>query len=61
MFAVDVVAGKAHQVTAGNSTLTAAPGGDDSVIYDPGTPGQCNDELIVYKEDAVRPIYLIRY
>jgi len=57
-----VVVGNPKTLTQDQSTLTEPPAGFDSVIGNPGTAGSVSeDELIVYTNDAVRPIYLVMY
>jgi len=55
-----VVAGKEYRTTANKSTLLKPPSGYDSVLGEVG--GRLNyDELVVYKNDAIRPSYLVMY
>ncbi|CCM01087.1 uncharacterized protein FIBRA_03135 [Fibroporia radiculosa] len=56
----DVVLGKAKKLFTGDTSLTAPPQGYDSVIGEPG--GDLNyDESIVYKNEAICPLFLIIY
>ncbi|RIB17971.1 hypothetical protein C2G38_2131873 [Gigaspora rosea] len=57
-----VVVGKGHPLTVDNMTLTAPPMGYDSVLGEPSTTGNLNyDEVVVYREEASIPQYLIVY
>lgn len=54
----EVIMGKAIKLTQEDQSLTEAPQGYDSVVGEPG--GVLNyDESIVYKNEAIRPLYLI--
>ncbi|KAH9932380.1 ADP-ribosylation [Fomitopsis serialis] len=56
----DVVLGKTKKLTTNNSGLTEPPQGYDSVVGEPG--GVLNyDEAVVYKNEAIRPLFLIIY
>jgi len=56
----DVVMGKTVKLTVSDPNLTQPPDGHDSVVGEPG--GDLNyDESIVYRNDAIRPMYLIIY
>ncbi|KAH9830115.1 uncharacterized protein C8Q71DRAFT_862706 [Rhodofomes roseus] len=60
MLLSDVVMGKAVKMTTGDEDLTAPPTGYDSVVGEPG--GDLNyDEAIVYKNEAIRPLFLVIY
>lgn len=55
-----VVVGKGYKILHDNPSMSAPPAGYDSVLAEVG--GSLNyDELIVYKNDAVRPSYLVMY
>jgi len=56
MFLNRVVVGKGHILTATQSSLKAPPAGHDSVIAN-----LTNDELIVYRNDAIRTSWLLIY
>ncbi|CAG8481935.1 15687_t:CDS:2 [Cetraspora pellucida] len=57
-----VVVGKGHPLTVDNMTLTAPPPGYDSVLGEPSQTGNLNyDEVVVYREEASIPQYLIVY
>ncbi|KAG5720521.1 hypothetical protein E4T56_gene2590 [Termitomyces sp. T112] len=60
MFLSYVVVGKGHKLTKDQTNLTSAPAGYDSVL---GEVGQNlnYDECIVYRDDAIRPAYLVIY
>jgi len=60
MLVVSVVAGRAYQATSTDSSLTAAPSGYDCVVGSVASMGGM-DELIVYKEEAVLPKYIVIY
>jgi len=61
-FLTKVVVGKAKKYTTDRPDLSEPPAGFHSVIGEPDTFGTLNyDELIVYREDAVIPAYLIVY
>ncbi|CAL1710597.1 unnamed protein product [Somion occarium] len=56
----DVVLGKTKKLTTSDPNLTKPPNGYDSVVGEPG--GDLNyDECIVYRNDAIRPIFLVIY
>ncbi|KZT01037.1 ADP-ribosylation [Laetiporus sulphureus 93-53] len=56
----DVVLGKTIKLTTGNTSLREPPRGYDSVVGEPG--GDLNyDESIVYKNEAIRPLFLVIY
>ncbi|KAI0688516.1 hypothetical protein BC835DRAFT_308186 [Cytidiella melzeri] len=56
----DVVLGNVKRLYANDPKLTQPPAGFDSVI---GEPGNClnYDEAIVYKNKAIRPLFLVVY
>jgi len=55
-----VVVGKGYKTVRDNRTLTRPPPGYDSVLAETG--GTLNyDELVVYRNEAIRPSYLIMY
>ncbi|GBE87733.1 hypothetical protein SCP_1104100 [Sparassis crispa] len=55
-----VVMGKAIKLQMGDQRLTKPPQGYDSVVGEPG--GDLNyDESIVYKNEAIRPLFLVVY
>ncbi|TFY50765.1 hypothetical protein EVJ58_g10898 [Rhodofomes roseus] len=54
----DVVMGKVIKMTTDNPTLTAPPAGYDSVVGEPGRSLNY-DEAIVYKNEAIRPLFLV--
>ncbi|GJE95775.1 PARP catalytic domain-containing protein [Phanerochaete sordida] len=54
----EVIMGKVCKMTTNSSGLTQAPAGYDSVVGEPGT-GLSHDEAIVYKNEAIRPLYLV--
>ncbi|KAI0715553.1 ADP-ribosylation [Fomitopsis betulina] len=60
MLLSDVILGKAIKMKTDNAGLKEAPAGYDSVI---GEPGQAlnYDEAIVYKNEAIRPLFLVIY
>jgi len=55
-----VVVGKGYKLLKTSMALTAPPAGYDSVL---GETGQSlkHDEVIVYKNDAIRPAYVVVY
>ncbi|PCH44628.1 ADP-ribosylation [Wolfiporia cocos MD-104 SS10] len=56
----DVVLGKTKKEYTDQPNYTEAPAGYDSVIGEPG--GDLNyDESIVYKNEAIRPLFLVIY
>ncbi|KAI0794920.1 hypothetical protein C8Q75DRAFT_748043 [Abortiporus biennis] len=56
----DVVVGKTKKLTVSDPSLIEPPAGFDSVTGEPG--GDLNyDECIVYKNDAIRPLFLVVY
>jgi len=58
----DVVMGKTVKLTKQNQSLTKPPGRYDSVVGEPTTRGDLNyDESVVYRNDAIRPSFLIIY
>ncbi|KAH9932383.1 uncharacterized protein B0H18DRAFT_55450 [Fomitopsis serialis] len=60
MLLTDVVMGKTIKLTTGDPSLTEPPHGYDSVVGEPG--GDLNyDEAIVYRDDAIRPLFLVIY
>lgn len=62
MFVTHVVVGDAEKLYSDCTTLTQPPNGKDSVIGQPSNGGALNyDELIIYKDDAARVLYLILY
>jgi hypothetical protein len=55
-----VVVGSGHKLMQDDTSLTEPPPGYDSVLAEVG--GALNyDELVVYKNEAVRPSYLVMY
>lgn len=56
----DVVIGNAIKLFTDNSSLREPPAGYDSVIGEPGHSLNY-DEAIVYKNEAIRPLFLIIY
>jgi hypothetical protein len=57
-----VVVGKGYALTRDAMTLTSPPDGFDSVLGEPSSNGSLNyDEVVVYKEEASIPQYLIIY
>ncbi|CAI2162494.1 10859_t:CDS:2 [Funneliformis geosporum] len=57
-----LVVGKGYALTKDAMTLTSPPDGYDSVLGEPSTSGNLNyDEVVVYKEEASIPQYLIVY
>ncbi|EGN91901.1 hypothetical protein SERLA73DRAFT_173256 [Serpula lacrymans var. lacrymans S7.3] len=57
---VKVVVGKAIKMKSDSRQLTSPPSGYDAVIGEPG--GALNyDELVVYRNDAIRPSFLVMY
>jgi hypothetical protein len=57
-----VVVGKGYALTRDAMTLTSPPDGYDSVLGEPSAAGNLNyDEVVVYKEAASIPQYLIVY
>ncbi|KAH9830117.1 uncharacterized protein C8Q71DRAFT_378717 [Rhodofomes roseus] len=56
----DVVMGKTKKLTTGDMTLMEPPAGYDSVVGEPGADLNY-DEAIVYRDDAIRPLFLIIY
>ncbi|CAG8493993.1 3347_t:CDS:2, partial [Funneliformis mosseae] len=57
-----IVVGKGYALTKDAMTLTSPPVGFDSVLGEPSTSGNLNyDEVVVYKEEASIPQYLIVY
>ncbi|TRM64452.1 hypothetical protein BD626DRAFT_491870 [Schizophyllum amplum] len=60
-----VVVGKGDKTYFNHSTWTSAPPGFDSVLAEPLTiplAGALNyDEVVVYRNEAIRPAYLIMY
>eukprot|EP01118_Nematostelium_gracile_P012878 TRINITY_DN4780_c0_g1_i1.p1 TRINITY_DN4780_c0_g1~~TRINITY_DN4780_c0_g1_i1.p1 ORF type:complete len:469 (+),score=54.30 TRINITY_DN4780_c0_g1_i1:62-1468(+) len=60
MFLCRVAIGKGHKATSNMQSLQAAPPGFDSVLGEVG--GVLNhDEVVVYNEGAILPLYLIIY
>ncbi|KAI0715566.1 ADP-ribosylation [Fomitopsis betulina] len=56
----DVVLGCVVKMTTGDENLIQPPAGYDSVVGQPG--GDLNyDEAIVYKNEAIRPLFLVIY
>ncbi|KZT64779.1 hypothetical protein DAEQUDRAFT_759736 [Daedalea quercina L-15889] len=60
MLLSDVVMGKAIKLTTDNVSLREAPAGYDSVVGEPGGSLKY-DEAIVYKNEAIRPLFLVIY
>lgn len=57
-----VVVGNGKKLVNDNTSLTEPPAGFDSVLAEVSPGGSVNyDELIVYRNDAVRPSYLVMY
>ncbi|CAG8504751.1 5742_t:CDS:2 [Acaulospora morrowiae] len=57
-----VVVGKGYPLTRDNMTLTSPPPGYNSVLGEPSDTGNLNyDEVVVYREEASIPQYLIVY
>ncbi|KAG5642901.1 hypothetical protein DXG03_001908 [Asterophora parasitica] len=55
-----VIVGKGYKMTQDSSSMTAPPPGYDSVLAEKG--GRLNhDELVVYRNDAIRPSFLVLY
>lgn len=55
-----VVVGKGYKMLSDDTSLAAPPSGFDSVLAEKG--GSLNhDELVVYRDDAIRPSYLVLY
>lgn len=55
-----VVVGKGYKMKYDADKMTAPPAGYDSVLGEKG--GSLNyDEVVVYREDAIRPSYLVMY
>ncbi|EPS93941.1 hypothetical protein FOMPIDRAFT_93895 [Fomitopsis schrenkii] len=70
MLLSEVILGRVSRMTRGDSTLTEPPTGYDSVVGEPGgyhpaagePEGELNyDEVIVYKNEAIRPLFLVIY
>ncbi|EGN91895.1 hypothetical protein SERLA73DRAFT_118039 [Serpula lacrymans var. lacrymans S7.3] len=62
IFLAHVSVGRASIQYNDNANLTQPPNGYDSVIGEPKQGGSLNyDELIVYRNDAIRPSYLVMY
>ncbi|EKM52576.1 uncharacterized protein PHACADRAFT_198629 [Phanerochaete carnosa HHB-10118-sp] len=60
MILTDVTMGKAAKLRSEDRTLTQAPPGYDSVVGEPGfTSCVKYDEAVVYKNEAIRPLYLV--
>ncbi|KAI0688515.1 hypothetical protein BC835DRAFT_308291 [Cytidiella melzeri] len=60
MLLSDVVLGNAKKLYVDDSSLKQAPEGFDSVIGEPGHSLNY-DEAIVYKNEAIRPLFLVIY
>ncbi|KZT64766.1 ADP-ribosylation [Daedalea quercina L-15889] len=60
MLLSDVVMGRAVKMAIGDEDLTQPPAGYDSVIGEPGNDLNY-DEAIVYKNEAIRPLFLVIY
>lgn len=56
----EVVMGKTIKLTTNHENLTEPPSGYDSVIGEPGNDLNY-DESIVYKNEAIRPLYMILF
>ncbi|EKM52579.1 uncharacterized protein PHACADRAFT_261086 [Phanerochaete carnosa HHB-10118-sp] len=54
----EVIMGKTCKLQSDDTTLNQPPAGYDSVVGEPGK-GLQHDEAIVYKNEAIRPLYLI--
>jgi hypothetical protein len=65
MFLNKVVVGKGIKLRNDQPNLTEPPAGYDSVIGEPANSSHNSmlnyDELVVYKEEAIIPAYLIIY
>ncbi|KAL1675888.1 hypothetical protein EV122DRAFT_217581 [Schizophyllum commune] len=55
-----VIVGKGFKMLHDEPTLTSPPAGCDSVLAEKGMALNY-DELVVYREDAIRPSYLVMY
>lgn len=55
-----VVVGKGYKMLHDDPHLTAPPAGSDSVLAEKGMALNY-DELVVYREEAIRPSYLVMY
>jgi len=57
-----VVVGNGMKLSQDDTSLTEPPPGYDSVLAEVVPGGSLNyDELVVYKNEAVRPSYLVMY
>ena len=57
-----VVVGQGYQLTKDNMKLTEPPPGFNSILGEPSKTGNLNyDEVVVYREEASIPQYLIVY
>ncbi|CAG8581790.1 22451_t:CDS:10, partial [Gigaspora margarita] len=62
MFLNKVVVGKGCLLTKDNGKLSSPPTGYDSILGEPSTNGSLNyDEIVVFKDEASIPQYLIVY
>lgn len=62
MFLNKVVVGKGCLLTKNNGKLSSLPTGYDSILGEPSTNGSLNyDEIVVFKDEASIPQYLIVY
>ncbi|CAG8755248.1 13056_t:CDS:2, partial [Dentiscutata erythropus] len=62
MIVNSVVIGKGYKIAADDTTLTSPPYGFDSILGEPSKNRKLKyDELAIYREEAIRPQYLIVY
>jgi len=58
----EVVVGNCKRLNQGDNSLTQPPSGYNSVLAEAVPGGALDyDELVVYKSEAVRPLYLVMY
>ncbi|CCL98307.1 uncharacterized protein FIBRA_00301 [Fibroporia radiculosa] len=57
----DVVVGNGKKMFNDDLSLTQPPSGFDSVLGEPGGGSLNYDETVVYRNDAIRPMFLIIY
>jgi len=58
----NIVVGNGKKLTRNAPSLTEPPAGYDSVVAEAVPGGSLNyDELVVYKNEAIRPSYLVMY
>ncbi|KAI0777848.1 hypothetical protein BC629DRAFT_1582775 [Irpex lacteus] len=55
-----VIVGRGYKMSQVDTTLKAPPAGFDSVLAEKGSQLD-DDELVVYRNDAIRPSYLVMY